>query len=149
MAKKKPTAVATPIRVVFAPAVDTPAAQIVINTSGIVIERDGDSIVNTIVVDHSGDFDDVRSDQLKALREYMRSSGNRFDVDGDLPYRLYAYLTDNLSNDATGVVDANDVDDELAHVQEYVIDESTEDVVDDQVEPPVVTEETTEIIDGP
>ena len=130
-AKKKPDSAATAIRVVFAPAVDTPAAQVVINSNGLVIEREGDSIVNTVVVDHSGNFDDVRSDQLKALRDYMKSSSSQFDIDGDLPYRLYAYLVRSLQNNSTGIVDANDP------VEEPVVEEPVEEPV---VEEPVIEE---------
>ena len=136
-AKKKPDSAATPIRVVFAPAVDTPAAQVVINRNGIVIEREGDSIVNTVVVDHPGSFDDVRSDQLKALRDYMKNSGNQFDIDGDLPYRLYAYLVRSLQNNSTGVVDANDP------VEEPVVEEPIEEPV---IEEPVIEEPVIEDI---
>jgi hypothetical protein len=136
-AKKKPDSVATTIRVVFAPAMDTPAAQVVINPNGVVIEREGDSIVNTVVVDHSGNFDDVRSDQLKALRDYMKSSSSQFDIDGDLPYRLYAYLVRSLQNNSTGIVDANDPVEEPV-VEEPVVEEPV--VEEPVVEEPVIEE---------
>lgn len=116
------------VKVVFGPA-KYEKSQVTITSSGDAIPT-GSGQIKSVCVDHGGTFNDIPSDMVRGLRDYMKSNAKlHFALPDDAPQRLIQYLSRGIhlvtdNDDASSYVD--DIDDD---VETEPVDE--EETIDD------------------